>query len=160
MSVESDMDNLKFVVVMEEDSNKKLVVSGSSLIGLANDFEQGNGSVTGDAAANGTAIQTIALADGETLYLTKLGMSCDRAGMVKIATGTALDGTQTDLDSYYFSGAGHISITSDGQVPLLKITNSTGSSLNVYLYAPGTALGITCNSVNHHYEANYGGIRQ
>ena len=103
-------------------------------------------------------ILTLVVPAGQTLLVTKLKVATNVAAVIAIGFDTAFPPTN-DLDFLFLPGAMTFAETVDGAAPLLKVINTTALPLNVYVYAPNTAMGVTPNdSIGHIFYATIGGV--
>lgn len=156
----ADDKNLMNVLVMEEDSNKKLIPKKDTYLATSENRIEDMKTVPGGNATNGTEILKIIIEPGKTVYLFKVSVACNLATIVEIGAGTAMPPT-TPLDFFLIPSAGSETRLTDGDHPLLKVTNTTTANLNLYIWAPHTALGITPNdATSKWYYASYGGTKE
>ncbi len=144
-----DFKDLKqlFMEKQVRDKNGNVMESMESLVEVAKAFiNQQALDVASDNAANGVAIITYSLASKATLVITKLKLMASAAQVISVGFGTALDGTQTNVDHTLLNSPQTWEEFSDGPSPVIAIYNGTAASVNVYVYAPtGAIMGVVNN---------------
>jgi hypothetical protein len=158
-----DFQDLKqlFFEKQVRDRNGFAIADFGNLVELAKVwFSDEKLNVASDNAPNGVPILTFSLPANTIFVFTKIKVASDGEQTISIAFGTALDGSQTDVDHTYLNSKQTYEEFSD-KTPAMAILNNTDAPVNVFIYAKtGTIMGVVNNPAAgaRHYMAVIGGF--